>query len=70
MSGWAARVSSFKVGRFDCEVSLPNITPGSVTAAVVEWSPHVPDFYRDLTVGQRSEYQAKLMAVVAEMSAE
>lgn len=55
-------IRTFKVGRYDCTLTVPAIRPGAACMAVVEWSPCVPE---RLTSEEAAEYRREMAAAVA-----
>lgn len=45
----------FRVGKHTCHVTLPEIRPGVVSHAAVEWEPRMPD---RLTDAEMEQYEA------------
>ena len=67
MSGTApALVRTFRVGRFECTLTFPQIASGSVLAMAAEWSPSMPD---RLTTAEIEEYRAGRNAAIEELAA-
>lgn len=55
------RVSKFRVGKYTCHVSLPEIRPGVVSHATVEWEPRMPE---RLTDAEMAQYEAGMLAAL------
>lgn len=53
----------FKVGKYTCCVTLPEIRPGTVAHINVEWDPCMPK--RPLTDSERKEYDAGMMLALS-----
>lgn len=45
----------FKVGKYTCRVTLPDVRPGTVSHVHVEWDPCLPD---RLTDAENKQYEA------------
>ena len=56
----------FKVGKYTCRVSLPEVRPGVVSHATVEWDPHIPLI--PLTDAEKEQYEAGMRLAVMEVS--
>lgn len=65
MTARAGTIVCFNVGDFSVEVTIPPIAPATVSYMPCEWSPHVPDFERDLTPEQVAEYRLRIAEAVA-----
>lgn len=54
---------TFRVGRFNCELTIPVLDAGVVAMGTVEWSPSVPEH---LTEAEQATYEAELARALAE----
>lgn len=52
VNGGRMSESQFRVGRYICRVTLPDLRPGTVAHAVVEWDPRKPDRLSDAELKQ------------------
>ena len=52
----------FRVGKYTCHVTLPEIRRGAVSHATVEWEPRMPDH---LTDAEREQYEAGMVSALS-----
>jgi hypothetical protein len=52
----------FRVGKYTCHVTVPEIRPGEVSHATVEWEPRMPDRLSD---AEMEQYEAGMLAALS-----
>ena len=62
----AALARSWSVGRWTVTVTLPQVAPGQMCHAVIEWSPAMPT--RPLSKSQMRQYRRGRNLAVAELA--